>query len=67
MKKEDIDAFIRIMKEIQEDWTPEEVEEKYGDLTLREAIDKRLSKMQTFWDYVEEVIKPDAEKMGLWH
>lgn len=64
MKKEDIDAFIRIMKEIHEDWTPERVEEEYGDLTLREALDKRMSKMQTFWDFVEEVVKPDLEKMG---
>lgn len=67
MKKEDIDSFIRIMKEIKEDWTPERVEEEYGDCdTLKEAIDKRLSKIQTFYDYVEEVIRPDAERLGLW-
>lgn len=67
MKKEDIDAFIQIMKEIHEDWTPERVEEEYGDCaTLREALDKRLSKINTFYDYVEEVIKPDAERLGLW-
>lgn len=59
MKKEDIDAFIRIMKEIQEDWTPEEVEEKYGDCSsLKEAIDKRLSKINGFYDYIEKEIKP---------
>ena len=66
MTKEDIDAFIRIMKEIREDWTPEEVEEEYGGLTLREAIDKRLSKINTFYEYVEEVVKPEAERLGLW-
>lgn len=65
MKKEDIDAFIKIMKEIREDWTPERVEEEYGDCsTLREALDKRMSKIQTFYDYVEEVIKPDIERLG---
>ena len=64
MTKEDINSFIRIMKEIREDWTPEEVEEEYGDLTLREAVDKRLSKMNTFWNFVEEVVKPDLVKMG---
>lgn len=65
MKKEDIDAFIRIMKEVCEDWTPEEVEEEYGDCaTLREALDKRLSKMNTFWNFVEEVVKPDLVQMG---
>lgn len=68
MKKEDIDAFIQIMKEIREDWTVEQVEEEYGDCsTLREALDKRLSKINTFYNYVEEVIKPDAERLGLWH
>lgn len=67
MKKEDIDAFILIMKEIREDWTPERVEEEYGDCsTLREALDRRLSKINTFYDYVEEVIKPEAEALGLW-
>ena len=64
MKKEDIEAFIQIMKEIHEDWTPDQVEEAYGDLTLREALDKRMSKMQTFWNFVEEVVKPDLERMN---
>ena len=63
MTKEEISKFIKAMKAIQEDWTPEEVEEEYGDLTLLEAIDKRLNKMQTFWDFVEEEVKPDLERM----
>lgn len=67
MTKQDIDHFIEIMKAIQEDWTPEEVEEKYGDCaTLRQALDKRLNKIQTFYDFVEEEIRPDAERLGLW-
>lgn len=66
MRKEDIDAFIRIMKEIREDWTPEDVEETYGDATLREALNMRLTKINTFYDYVEEVIRPEAESLGLW-
>jgi len=64
MTKEEINDFIRIMKDIREDWTPEEVEEEYGDLTLREALEKRLSKMNTFWNFVEEVVKPDLVQMG---
>lgn len=64
MTKEEINEFIRIMKEIQEDWTPEEVEGEYKDLTLREALEKRLSKMNTFWNFVEEVVKPDLVQMG---
>ena len=61
MTKEDIDAFIRIMKEVQINYTPEEVEEAYGDLTLKEAVAKRLSKINTFYQFVAENIKPDAE------
>ena len=65
MTKEDIGNFIKIMKEIREDWTPEAVEEEYGDCaTLKEAIDKRFSKMNTFWNFVEEVVKPDLVKLG---
>lgn len=63
MKKEDIDAFIKIMKEIREDWTPEQVEKAYGNLTLKEALDKRMSKTQTFWGFVEEVVKSDLQEM----
>lgn len=66
MKKEDIDAFIRIMKEIHEDWTPERVEETYGNATLREALDIRLSKINTFYGFVEEKVMPDVKRLGLW-
>jgi hypothetical protein len=54
------------MKEIQEDWTPEQVEETFGDVTLKEAVEMRLSKINTFCDFVEEVVKPDLEKLGRW-
>ena len=67
MTKKEINQFIEVMKAIREDWTPEQVEEKYGDCaTLREAIDKRLGKINTFYDYVEEVVRPEAEELGLW-
>ena len=65
MTKKEIEQFIQIMKEVCEDWTPEEVEEKYGDCrTLKEAIDRRLNAMQTFYDFVEEVVVPDLEQLG---
>ena len=66
MTKSEIAAFIKIMKEIQEDWTPEQVEEAYGNLTLKEALDKRMSKIKNFYDFVEEVVQPDKEKSDLW-
>ncbi len=67
MTRKEISHFIEIMKAIREDWTPEQVEEEYGDCaTLREAIDKRLGKINTFYEYVEEVVRPEAEALGLW-
>jgi len=67
MTRQEISHFIEIMKAIREDWTPEQVEEQYGDCaTLREAIDKRLGKINAFYDYVEEVVRPEAEELGLW-
>ena len=67
MTKKDIQHFIAIMHEICDDsWTPERVEEEYGDLTLKEALDKRMNKINDFFNYVEEVVKPEAEALGLW-
>ena len=67
MTKKDIDTFIAIMKDVCIEMTPEEVEEKYGDCaTLKDAINRRLTAINTFWDYVEEVVQPEAEELGLW-
>ena len=67
MTRKEISQFIEIMKAIREDWTPEQVEEQYGDCaTLREALDRRLGKINAFYDYVDQVIKPEAERLGLW-
>jgi len=64
MTKKEIDQFIAIMKEVCEDWTPEEVEETYGGLTLREALDRRLYGPKPFFEFVEEVVVKDLEDMG---
>ena len=67
MTRQEISHFIEIMKAIRDEWTPEQVEEQYGDCaTLREALDKRLGKINAFYDYVEEVVRPEAEELGLW-
>ena len=67
MTRKEVSQFIEIMKAIREDWTPEQVEEEYGDCaTLREALDRRLNKINAFYEYVEEVVKPEAESLGLW-
>lgn len=67
MTRKEISQFIEIMKAIRENWTPEQVEEQYGDCaTLREALDRRLGKINAFYDYVDQVVKPEAERLGLW-
>ena len=67
MTRQEISQFIEVMKAIREDWTHQRVEEEYGDCaTLREALDKRLGKINTFYEYVDEVVKPEAEALGLW-
>jgi len=42
MTKKDVENFIEIMKEIKEDWTPEEVLEEYGGLSLSDIIRPRF-------------------------
>lgn len=64
MTKQEIEQFIEIMKEVCEDWTPEEVQEKYGDLTLKEAVYQRLYGPKPFFEFVEEVVVKDLEAMG---
>ena len=38
MKKKDITVFIEEMEEIGDEWTPEQVEDAYGDSTLEEIF-----------------------------
>ena len=66
MTKEEIDLFITVMKEVCEDWTPEQVEERFGDCaTAKEALEKRMSAMSTFFSFVEEVVKKDWDALGI--
>ena len=56
MNKKDIDAFIEEMEEIGDVWTPEEVEDVYGDTSLEDALADRKSAMGTFFDIIDQVI-----------
>ena len=56
MKKKDISAFIEEMEEIGDVWTPEQVEDVYGDSTLEEALADRKSSMGMFFDIIAKVI-----------
>lgn len=56
MKKNDINAFIEEMEEIGDVWTPEEVEDVYGNSSLEEALADRKSSMGMFFDIIGKVI-----------
>lgn len=59
MKKKDIDAFIEEMDSIGDEWTPEQVEDVYGDSTLEDALADRKSSVGTFFDIIRKVINND--------
>lgn len=59
MKEQDIDAFIEEMEEIGDEWTPEQVEDVYGDSTLEEALADRKSAVGSFFDIIEKVLNRD--------
>lgn len=59
MKKKDIDAFIEEMDSIGDEWTPEQVEDVYGNSTLEDAVADRKSSVGTFFDIIRKVINND--------
>ena len=56
MKKRDVDVFIEEMEEIGDVWTPEQVEDVYGNSTLEDALEDRKSSLGIFFDIVSKVI-----------
>ena len=56
MKKKDIAAFIEEMDSIGDEWTPEQVEDVYGDSTLEEALADRKASVGIFFDITGKVI-----------
>lgn len=59
MKKKDITTFIEEMESIGDEWTPEQVEDVYGECTLDEALADRKSSLGTFFDIIGKVINRD--------
>lgn len=59
MKKKDVITFIEEMEIIGDEWTPEQVEDVYGDSTLDEALADRKSSIGTFFDIIGKVINRD--------
>ena len=56
MTKKDIAAFIEEMESIGDEWTPDQVEEVYGDFSLEEALADRKASLGTFFDIIGKVI-----------
>ena len=59
MKKKDVAAFIEEMEAIGDKWTPELVEDVYGDSSLDEALADRKASLGTFFDIIGKVINKD--------
>lgn len=56
MKKTDVDTFIEEMEMIGDEWTPEQVEDVYGDTTLEEALKDRKSNIDTLFGIIGKVL-----------
>ena len=52
-------AFIEEMESIGDEWTPEQVEDVYGDSSLDEALADRKASLGTFFDIIGKVINRD--------
>ena len=59
MKKNDINIFIEEMEAIGDEWTPEQVEDVYGDYSLDEALADRKGSVGTFFDIIGKVLNRD--------
>lgn len=56
MKKKEIEMFIEEMESIGDVWTPEQVEDVYGNYSLSEALTDRKAALGTFFDIIGKVI-----------
>lgn len=56
MTKAEINTFIETMEEFGDIWTADQVEEVYGNSTLKEAIADRKSSHEKMADLIGKVI-----------
>lgn len=56
MTKSEINIFIETMKQIGDEWTPDQVQEIYGDKTLDEALSSRKKQVSTFLNALGQAI-----------
>lgn len=55
MDKKDVQIFTEVMGWIGDVWTPEQAEECFEEVSLREAIEERLRSINRLQDLVYEV------------
>ena len=56
MKRKDVAVFIEEMESIGDEWTPEQVEDVYGDYSLEKALADRKAALGTFFEIIGQVI-----------
>ena len=56
MKRSEIAEFIESMVEIGDNWTEEQVEDVYGDMSLKEALADRKASVGRMIDIIGKII-----------
>lgn len=56
MKRSEIAEFIESMEEIGDNWTEEQVEDVYGDMSLKEALAGRKASVGRMIDIIGKII-----------
>lgn len=56
MKRSEIAEFIESMEEIGDNWTEEQVEDVYEDMSLKEALADRKSSVGRMIDIIGKII-----------
>lgn len=56
MNKKEMKQFIEEMEEIDDEWTPEEVESVYGKKSLKDVLNDRKGSIDIFSDIVGKII-----------
>lgn len=56
MKRSEIAEFIESMEEIGDNWTEEQVEDVYGDMSFKEALADRKASVGRMIDIIGKII-----------
>ena len=65
MTDHEIQLFIEIMADVCLHYEPDEVRQRYGHLSLKEAVFRRMEEGREAIEYLEDMVKKDLEAMKL--